>query len=122
MSAQARQSHQVHQPIHVHEPALTPEPAENKSQAKLLTQRPELAHWPREHLVGFSVVLEALSFGVPLQLAAQAEGDVRKVANGRNAVADINREIRVLAALHTFEEVIVLTLVVGVEMDFIGAD
>jgi hypothetical protein len=61
-------------------------------------------------------------YGVPLQLAAQPDGDVGQVADGRNAVADIHREIRVLAALHAFEEVVVLALGVGVEMDFIGAD
>src|ERR1035437_2799878 len=86
------------------------------------TQRPRLAHRPRKHLVRFGVVLEALGFGVPLQLAAQADRDVRYVADGGNAVNDIDREVRVLAALHTLEEVVVLAFGIGVEMDLIGAD
>ncbi len=37
-------------------------------------------------------------------------------------VADINREIGILAALYALEEVIVLTFGVGIEVDLIGAD
>ena len=67
-------------------------------------------------------MLEALGFGVPLQLPAQPDRDVGQVADGRDAMADIDREIRVLAALHAFEEVVVLARGVRVEMGFIGAD
>jgi hypothetical protein len=42
---------------------------------------PRLAHRAREHLVGLFVVLEALGLGIPLQFAAQSNGNVRQVAD-----------------------------------------
>src|SRR5436189_3133397 len=68
------------------------------------------------------VVFEAFSFRIPLQFVSGFDRDVCQMTYGGNSVADIDREIGILAALDTLQEIVVLTLGVGIEMDFVGAD
>src|SRR6516225_7234057 len=72
------------------------------SQAR--SELPRLAHRLVDQLVRL-VVVEALLGRVPLQLLAQLVGDVRQVAHGRRAVADLGGTDRLLAALDALDPV-----------------
>src|SRR5687768_10394886 len=75
-----------------------------------------------EEFVGFGVVDELLGFGIPLEFAVETENEVREVANGADAVADFDREVRIFAGAHAFQEVSVFAGGVGIEADFVITD
>ena len=70
----------------------------------------------------FGIVGELFGHRVPFEFAAELDGDVGEVADRADAVADIDREIRVLAGPDAVEEVIVFAGGIGVEVDFLRAD
>ena len=79
-----------------------------------LGQLPWAAHRSREHGVSLRILVKALGFGIPFELASQPDREVGQMADGGHPVADIDGKVRILAALHTFEEVIVFSLGIGV--------
>ena len=79
-----------------------------------LGQFPGAAQRPREHGVGLRILVKALGFGIPFELASQPDREVGQMADGGHPVADIDWKLRILAALHTFEEVIVFAFEIGV--------
>src|SRR5690242_21462685 len=44
------------------------------------------------------------------------------MADGRDAMADIDREVRILASLHALEEIVVLALGIGIKMNLLRPD
>ena len=59
---------------------------------------------------------------IPLQLAAKFDRDVREMADRRDAMPDVHGEIWVFATANTFQEVIVLSAGIRVEMNFTVSD
>src|SRR5439155_8043953 len=67
--------------------------------------RPRLPHLAAKPAVGFAVAGELLFGRVPLQLAAQAQGDNAQVTDAHGAVADFGIANRDLARADAIEEV-----------------
>src|SRR5262249_53187240 len=72
------------------------------------------------HRICLLVIFKAFGFGVPFQLASAFDGNIGEMAYSGNAVADVDREIRVFATFDALEKVIVLAFEVGIEMNFFG--
>ena len=86
------------------------------------TERPGRAHRARAQGVGGRVILEPFRGRIPFEFAAELDGDVAEVTDRGDPVADVDREIGVLAALDAVEEIAVFAVGVGVEVEFVGAD
>ena len=75
-----------------------------------LRQLPGISALPVEQGVGRLVADEPLLRRVPLEFASDLDGDVGQVTDRGDAVANLDGEIRILAALDALQEVVVLAL------------
>jgi hypothetical protein len=73
-------------------------------------------------LLAASSPTKVLLHRIPVERSAQLDGEVRQMADGRDPMSDVDGEIRVLAALHALQEVVMLTGGIGVQVEFFGPD